>query len=255
MGLFWFIIGAILGSFYLVIGSRLPLKDNVITGRSRCDSCKHELSWYELIPIVSYIIQLGKCRYCKSKINPIHLVMEIVTGLLFLTGYLFFGLTYHFAIYLVSISVAIVIFVSDFEYMIILDSPLVIGSILIIFFRYLETSLKETLFSILYGIILFIVMYLIRELGNYLFKKESLGGGDIKLAFFMGLLLGYYGIGFRLGLISLVFGAFLALPYAVASMYLNKKNELPFGPFLISSSIIVFVFLDKFTNLLVLFEL
>ena len=66
-----FIIGAILGSFYLVIGTRLPLKENVFTTRSRCDNCFKELKWYELIPIVSYVFQRGKCRKCgkKFKIN------------------------------------------------------------------------------------------------------------------------------------------------------------------------------------------
>jgi leader peptidase (prepilin peptidase)/N-methyltransferase len=98
-------------------------------------------------------------------------------------------------------------------------------------------------------------MYLVKILGDWLFKKESLGGGDIKLAFLMGLTLGYPGIGLRLSLISLIFSAFLALPYAIGTLYLNKKNELPYGPFLISSMVIVYVFINKFSRLLILFTL
>lgn len=255
MGVCVFIIGAILGSFYLVIGTRLPLKENVITGRSRCDSCKKELKWYELIPLISYIIQLGKCRNCGKKISKEHLIMELATGILFLVGYLYFDISLKLGIYLIIISVALIIFVSDFKYMIILDSPLVIGSILIIIIRYFEVGLTNTIYSVLYGIALFLVMYLIKIIGDKIYKRESLGGGDIKLCFLIGLTLGYPGIGFRLSLISLVFAAFLALPYAMATLYFNKKNELPFGPFLISSMIIMFVFIEKFTNLLVFFSL
>lgn len=255
MGLLLFILGTVLGSFYLVIGTRLPLKENVITGRSRCDSCKENLKWYELIPIISYIIQFGKCRHCHKKISTEHFILELVTGLLFLIGYLYFGLTLKLGIYLVIVSISLIIFISDFKYMIILDSPLVIGSIIILIVRYFEIGLKDTLYSLGCGLLLFGVMYFIKFLGDKIYKRESLGGGDIKLSFLIGLTLGYPYIGFRMSLIALVFAAFLALPYAIASLYLNKKNELPFGPFLISSMVIIFVFIEKFENLLVFFML
>lgn len=255
MGFCLFVIGAILGSFYLVVGTRLPLKENVISGRSRCDHCKNTLKWYELIPLLSFIIQLGKCRNCGKKIKIEHFLMELITGLLFLSGYLYFGLTIKLCIFLVIVSVALIIFVSDFKYMIILDSSLVIGSILVIILRYFELGLKNTVYSCIYGLSLFLIMYLIKIIGDKLYKRESLGGGDIKLCFLIGLTLGYPGIGLRLSLIALIFSAFLALPYALATLFLNKKNELPFGPFLISSMIIIFIFIEKFINLLVFFSL
>lgn len=249
-----FFLGAVFGSFFLVIGTRLPKKEDVIFKSSACDNCHHKLSWYELIPILSYIFLLGKCKRCKKRISIDHLVLEIASGLLFLVGYLYYGLTLQYLIYLVSVSVSLIVFVSDFKYMVILDSPIIIGSMFLIIIRYFEVGLQNTLISILYGLILFAVMYLMKLLGDFLFKKESLGGGDIKLSFFIGLLLGYYGIGFKLGLISIIFSAFLALPYAMLSVYLNKKNELPFGPFLIASSIIVFVFIEKFSRLFIFFS-
>ena len=255
MAIFLFIIGAILGSFYLVIGTRLPLKENVFTGRSRCDHCKQILKWYELIPIISFIIQLGKCRNCGKKISPDHIILEIITGLLFLVGYIYYGITLKLGIYLVIVSIAIIIFVSDFKYMIILDSPLVIGSILIIILRYFEIGLKGTFISIIYGISLFLIMLFIKFVGDKMFKRESLGGGDIKLSFLIGLTLGYPNVGLRLSLISLIFSAFLAFPYAIGTMYLNKKNELPYGPFLISSMIIIYIFIEKFLRLLIFFSL
>lgn len=255
MEIVFFILGTLFGSFFLVIGTRLPLKENVITGRSRCDHCLHELAWFELLPIISFIFLKGKCRYCHQKISKSHFIVELITGILFLFGYLYFGFTLKLGIYLVNLSVALIIFISDMKYMIILDSPLIIGSFFIIVLRYFELGLKSTLYSIIYGVILFVVMFLIKKLGDFMFKKESLGGGDIKLAFLMGLTLGYPGVGFRLSLISIVFASFLALPYAIASLYLNKKNELPFGPFLIFSMLIIFIFIEKFTNLFVFFTL
>lgn len=250
-----FFLGAIFGSFYLVVGTRLPLNENIITGRSRCDNCKTTLKWYELIPIFSYIIQRGKCNTCKNIISKEHLIMEIISGILFTYGYIYYGLNLNYLTYLVLISATLIIFVSDFKYMIILDSPIVIGSILIFIIRWYEIDLIHAFFSILYGLIVFIIMYLIKLLGNFLFKKESLGDGDIKLGFLIGMSLGYVGIGIRLSLIAIMFSAFLALPYAYASLYLTKKNELPFGPFLASSMVIIYLFLDKFTNLLVFFNL
>lgn len=255
MSILMFVLGTILGSFYLVIGTRLPKGENAILARSHCDHCNTTLKWYELIPIISYLIQLGKCNTCHKKISIDHFLIELFSGILFLLGYLYYGLNISYGIYLVIVSLALIIFVSDFKYMVILDSPLIISSVLLIILKYFEVGLLNTIYAIIYGISMFIIMYVIQILGNKIYKKESLGGGDIKLAFIIGLTLGYPGIGLRLSLISLIFSAFLALPYAVASLYLNKKNELPYGPFLISAMIIVFVFVKKFANLLIFFSL
>ena len=88
-------------------------------------------------------------------------------------------------------------------------------------------------------------MYLIKLLGDVMFKKESLGGGDIKFAFVMGL-----SLGIQIGLCALILSTFLALPYSIASIMLKKNNEVPYGPFLAASLFIAFLFLDKFQSLL-----
>ena len=141
------------------------------------------------------------------------------------------------------------IFISDFSYYIILDSPLIISSILLFILKFIFFGYKDALISIVSGISLFLVMYLIKIIGDKLFKRESLGGGDIKLAFVIG-----YALGFRLSLIAIILSSFLALPYSVASLKLQKNNEVPFGPFLVSSLFIVFLFQDKFINILGFFN-
>ena len=154
MILLFFILGAILGSFFLVIGTRLPLNENVLTGRSRCDNCKTVLKWYELIPIFSFLFQRGKCNYCHKKISKEHLIMEIVTGLLFGYGYIYYGINLSLFTFLVILSVTLIIFISDFKYMIIIDSHLIIGSIIIFIIRCFELGTTNALLSILYGIII-----------------------------------------------------------------------------------------------------
>ena len=114
--------------------------------------------------------------------------------------------------------------------------------------KYLNYGMHSLLISIISGLGLFLTMFIIKLIGDKLFKRESLGGGDIKLCFVIGLSIGY-----RLGLIALIFASFLALPYALAQNYLNKKNELPYGPFLIVATTIIYFFLHKFVNLLIFF--
>lgn len=244
-----FIIGACLGSFFLVVGKRLPINEDVLFSRSRCDKCKKELKWYDLVPIFSYVFLKGKCRYCGEKISPLNLIVEIFMGLFFALGYHFIPISYNFYAYLVLSSLMMLIFISDFSYYIILDSPLIIASILLFILKFIFLGYKDALISIVSGILLFLVMYLIKIIGDKLFKRESLGGGDIKLAFVIG-----YALGFRLSLIAIILSSFLALPYSVASLKLQKNNEVPFGPFLVSSLFIVFLFQDKFINILGFFN-
>ena len=241
MYLFYFIIGCILGSFYLVIGTRLPKGEDVLVSRSKCDHCHKELKWYHLIPLFSFIFQRGKCTYCHKKISPEHFFVELGTGLAFLVTYYFFPDGYYLYAGLTLISLLIIIFISDFKYMIILDSPLVVASIIILVLKYIFLGWEEVLWSIAGGLILFATMYLVQIFGNFLFKRESLGGGDIKLAFVIGLFLKM-----KLGLVALILSAFLALPYAVAVMHLNKDSEFPYGPFLAGALLIIFYNYEKF---------
>ena len=240
-----FILGTILGSFYLVLATRLPNKEDVLTSRSRCDVCKKTLKWYNLIPLLSFIFQRGRCTSCGKKISSEHFFVELFTGLLFLLTSIYFPFGYNYLVGLVIVSLMIIIFISDFKYMIILDSPLITSIILIIILKFIYFDIKTVFISILSGIILFLVMFLIEKLGTLILKKDSLGGGDIKFSFIIGL-----SLGINLGIVSLVLSTFLALPYALASVKIMKKHELPYGPFLAGALFIVFFHLDKFTNLI-----
>lgn len=242
---FIFLIGTILGSFYGVVGTRLPKGDSIVKPSSHCTICKTPLKWYELIPIISYIFQRGKCRNCHTKLSYFYPMIELGTGILFAISYAHFGFSYSFFISLILSSLLIIIFVTDIKYMIILDSPLILSTIIIFLLKWIYIDFKTAIFALIAGAISFLFMLSIGKLGDALFKRESLGGGDIKLAFLFGLILGI-----KMSLISLALATFLALPYAVACLFLEKNHEVPFGPFLISSLWIVFFFYEKFENIL-----
>ena len=148
-------------------------------------------------------------------------------------------------------SVLVITCITDFNYLIILDEPLVIGSILIIIITLITSGLVDTLIAILSGLLLFFFMLLVKILGDKAFKRESLGGGDIKLSFFIGLSLGY-----KLAFVNLVLASFLTLPIAFYYLVKYKDREVPFGPFLIISNFIIFVLASpilEFIDYLIMF--
>lgn len=129
--------------------------------------------------------------------------------------------------------------------MIILDSPLLLSAIILFFLKWYYFDLITAFLSLLYGLFMFLTVFAIGKLGNVLFKQESLGGGDIKLSFLFGQILGY-----KMSIIAFVLSTFLALPYAVACLFLKKDHVVPFGPFLIGGLWLVFEFLEKFENVI-----
>lgn len=238
-----FIIGAILGSFYTVIGMRLPNNESIIKPRSHCPNCQKTLAWYELIPIISWLIQRGKCRKCGTKISVTYLVIELLTGFLFAIAFYEYGYSYEFFAMLIISSILVTIYVSDFIYFVILDEILIIASILILLLKYLYFGPKVLIISLVSGFVMFTFMLIIKFIGDKAYKTESLGGGDIKLAMFFGFTLGV-----RLSFISLVLGSLMAFPYAIYYVIVNKEKQIPFGPFLISGMMIIFILQTKIIN-------
>lgn len=241
-----FIFGLVLGSFYTVVGERMPEGKSIITPPSHCPNCGHVLKFYELIPVFSFIFLRGKCSKCKSKIPVLSTLIELLTGILFLISFLVFGISIKFFIALVFISMLMIIIVSDIRYMLIDDEILIIASILIFILSIFEYGIKDALIYVLYGIICFIVMFLIKILGDFIFKKESMGGGDIKLMFVFGLTMGI-----PLSIASIFLASFIGLPISLIMLKKNSSHELPFGPYLSIAAIILFLSQIDIVNILV----
>lgn len=240
-----FIIGAIFGSFYGVVGTRLPEERSIVKPGSHCEKCGHVLKWYENIPILSYILLGGLCKKCKEPIGSIYFLMELLSGALFALCYKVFGICPNFFLAVIVSSLVIIIFVSDSKYMIINDSPLVVSAILIFLIKWYDAGMVDALMSLVSGLVIFGVAYLLRLFGYLVFKQEALGGGDIKLSFVAGML-----VGIKLGIVYIVLASFLAFPYAVYITLKNKDNMLPFGPFLVSSLLIVFLNINILNDIL-----
>ncbi|MCM1370485.1 MAG: prepilin peptidase [Clostridium sp.] len=236
----FFILGMVLGSFYNVVGSRIPNGESILYPGSHCTNCNHKLMPWELIPVISFFLLRGKCSSCKQKISWVYPLFELFSGLLFMIAFLIFGLSLELIISLTFISLILIITISDFQYMIIPDSIIIFFFLLIsveIFFIRGSNSLLYGLFS---ALISFIVMFLIKKLGDFLFKKESMGGGDIKLLSIFGLTLGW-----PIALISIFVGALVGLPIALIICIKHNNHILPFGPLLgIGAIILLFTRID-----------
>lgn len=241
----FFIFGSVMGSFYHVLATRLSNGLSIVKPASHCEKCKHKLKWYELIPIISYLIQGGKCRNCKEKLPISYLLMELCTGILFAVCYHVFDTPLEIAISIIFVSSLVIIIISDIEYMIILDEVLIFAIASIIVLYIIDIGFYETSIKILCGAGSFLTMLLIKKIGDSIFKQESLGGGDIKLMFLIGLVIGY-----EMSICNIFFATFIAFPIALFLLIAKKDNIIPFGPFLSMSAIILYIWGLNFTDVI-----
>lgn len=232
----FFVFGTVMGSFYHVVATRLSNDESIIYPSSHCLKCNHKLRWYENIPIISYVMLRGRCSSCHSSIPISYFIVEIVTGLLFAVCFHSFKLSFDLVIALVFVSSLVIVIVSDIEYMIILDEVLMFSSLLIVILYLFGVGFEQTAYHVYAGIGSFMTMYVIKILGDKAFKKESLGGGDIKLMFLFGIVIGY-----SLSICTIFLATFIAFPIALFILFTDRENIIPFGPFLSMAAILLLV--------------
>lgn len=270
--LYFFILGIIIGSFLNVVIYRYNTGKG-IGGRSFCMSCGKKLSWYELIPLFSYLIQLCRCRNCKSKISFQYPFVEFTTGILFVLvclkyGISFYGFSWWFLYGLIQVSILMVIFIYDFKHKIIPNGfvyvfillaflqLLISNFILIKSFNFINLDFWSGPLMALPIFILWIMPIVIKRLGFKLEKDEWMGFGDVKLALGIGWFLGFAGSVYAF-LIAFWSGAVIGLIMIGISRldYVHKKvkidSEIPFGPFLIFGLLAVW-FSQDYIDLLLL---
>lgn len=241
----FFIIGAVMGSFFHVVATRLSNDESIIKPGSHCPKCNHYLKWYENIPIISYLLLRGKCSKCKSKIPLSYIVVEIVTGLLYAACYHSFKFSFDLIVALTFVSTLVTVIVSDIEYMIILDEVLIFSTLLLAILYIFGKGLEVAAYHIYSGVGAFLAMYAIKWIGDKAFKKESLGGGDIKLMFLFGMVLGL-----PMSICTIFLATFIAFPVALIILFSDKENIIPFGPFLSMAAILIMVSKIQLTDLL-----
>ena len=237
-----FILGACLGSFANVCIYRLPKTKQIISGRSFCPKCKKKISWYDNLPIISFLFLSGKCRKCKKVIPLRYLIVELITGISFLLIYLNFENLYTITFLSILSLILIMIFFIDLENFIIPDSLnfIIMGlALLKNFLPNFNTSLiHEINQSIIGGMVGYLSIWLIIYLYKTFKKIDGMGFGDAKLMAGIGLLFGWQSIPFILFVASI-----LGLIFVVPSLIKKQKTmrtEIPFGPFIIAACLIYF---------------
>lgn len=230
-----FFLGICIGSFLNVLIDRLPIGKDIVYGRSHCDYCSRSLSWYELFPIISWIIQSGKSRCCGKKLSPQYPFVELVTGIVFVFLYFWLHSNLLLLISYALISIAVIVLIgSDLKFEL-LPTPLLFVWGLGVGLRFI--ALHISLLDIVYR-------YAIPSIGAGIFffllwffsKGRAMGDGDIWLAILIGLVTGYPGI------IIALYVAFLTGAIVGVILILGRiktlKSHIPFGPFLMFGMIV-----------------
>ncbi|OHA68828.1 MAG: hypothetical protein A3J68_02365 [Candidatus Wildermuthbacteria bacterium RIFCSPHIGHO2_02_FULL_48_16] len=234
-----FLFGLVVGSFLNSVIYRLGKGESALKGRSYCPQCKHPLSWQDLIPLLSFALLQGKCRYCKAHISWQYPLVELATGIVFVVLYnlvsLSFSQVFQVPYFFAVASLLVVIFVYDLKHYLIPDKILYPAIGLVLAWRAFEILNLESwdLFRISnlgYSILptlFFLAIFLVS-------RGTWMGFGDVKLALFMGLFLGWPNV-----LVALFVAFTLGAAVGVALILLKKKglrSQVPFGPFLIGGT-------------------
>ena len=222
------LLGLIVGSFLNVCIYRLPRRESVNWPGSHCTACNRPLSWYENIPIVSWLVLRGRCRTCGERISVVYPLVELITGVLFVAGYAIYGWTPMLAVRLAFACAMVVLFAIDLRHHLlpnVITVPgIVIGFLLSLF---LPPGWKASLIGLIAG---GAVLFAIAE-GYYRLRGvEGLGMGDVKMLSMIGAFLGW-----KLMLVTLILGSFAGSLIGVGVIALGRggmKAALPFGTFL-----------------------
>ncbi len=230
------LIGLALGSFLNVCIYRIPLKKSILLPGSLCPNCGEKIRARDNIPLLSFILLKGRCRKCKSKISLQYPLVEFLAPTLIVITYLQFGWGWEFVAKSVLSLLLIAVFLIDLKHRIIPDVITLPGMALGFFFSlFVEfPSVLNSLIGIVVGGALFYVSAMVGEL---LFRKESMGGGDIKLAMMLGAFLGWQKI-LLVFLVSALLGAVVGTIALLFSKDVKETRMIPFGPFLALGSIL-----------------
>jgi leader peptidase (prepilin peptidase)/N-methyltransferase len=221
-GIFFALYGIVIGSFLNVLILRLPLKESITLKRSHCMTCGHTLSWYELIPLFSYLFLGGKCRHCKAHISVQYPIVEAANGILYVVFFLAKGITVETFLYCLAASALLALSVIDWR-----TQEIPLGFILFILTLGLVRLFTDFGNWSQYVIGLFAVSGFLLLI--YLVTKgRGIGHGDIKLMAATGLLLGW-----KLNIIAFIMACIIGAVVHLIRMAIKKAGrKLAFGPYL-----------------------
>ncbi len=227
-----FVLGTMMTSFLVLLGHRIP-KQQSTGGRSQCDHCGQTIPWYGIVPVLGWFFVRGKCVHCGVEVSFWYPLSELLGGLIFLFGYLLLrDNMVEYSITMVFVMLMITVSVSDLKYQVVPDKVLLFFLPLILVLR-MVYPLTTWYYSLLGGVLGFLFMWLMAYYGKKRFKKEALGGGDIKLYFLIGLFLEVH-----LVFLSLLFASLLGLLFG--KLCIKKMTYLPFVPFIFAGVMLAY---------------
>jgi len=237
---FIFILGTFIGSFLNVCIYRLPEGKSVVSPPSACSSCGHRLGFLDLVPILSYVFNRGRCRYCGAKYSIQYPLIELLNGILYLFVFYKYGFTWISVMHSITVSVLIVVFLIDLRYKIIPDSIIIFGLLYttIISIIFIDINIMNKIYGFLFGFGLFLLIALV---------TNAMGGGDIKLMGFLGLNFGLKGILF-ITVSSFVIGAVVSVGLLISKIA-TRKDFIPFGPFIALAAVIYIFWGEELINI------
>ncbi len=224
-----FVFGLVIGSFLNVVIDRLPREENIVWERSRCDHCKKQLRWFELIPVVSYLLLGGRCLRCKKRLSLQYPLVELVSGMGFVALFLGSQPSIPLALPIIVFCLLLAFFVIDLKHQILPDQIMILLFMVTAVMGYF-VSPEQRITHFLSGMgagAFFLLLWLVT-------KGRGIGFGDVKLAFILGFLLGYPSIIISL-YIAFLTGA-IAGVILILSRKARMKTRIAFGPFLISGA-------------------
>ncbi len=235
------IFGLIIGSFLNVVIHRLPRKEDIVFRPSHCPHCQAAIPFYLNVPLLSYIVLLGRCRSCRKRISPRYPLVEALTGFSFWLAVNRYGLSLHAVANSVFLCLLIVLAAIDLKHMILPDELTYGGAAVFFIYSFFnpEITQLDALLSGLGAALFFVSLY---HIYLKLRKVEGLGFGDVKMALFMGFFLGLRRLVVAIFLASLV-GLLVGMFFIVFKKK-NFKLALPFGPFLALGSYVSLFFGD-----------
>ena len=242
------LFGLIIGSFLNVCIYRIPQNKSIVWPPSFCPKCGKPIKFYDNVPLISYILLWGKCRNCKAPISCQYPIVEFLTGLLTVLFVWRWGLSAWTAVLLVAVYSLIILSVIDLELMIIPDRFSLGLIVLGLAFCWLNPNFEGSGWSpFLQGLtgaaVGFFGTLAVAVLGYFMFKKEAMGGGDVKLMGGIGAFVGWEGV-----ITTIVFASALGLVYSLFLMIFKVKGKgdaIPFGPFLSAGALINLFYLIR----------
>ena len=255
----FFIIGISIGSFLNVIVYRFQKNFSIIKPRSFCPKCKKNLTWKENIPLVSYLIQGGKCKGCEKSISLRYPLIELITGTLFiffavsspsfysLTQHSFFNIIFSWLFLSLLICIALIDMDSFWIPQGLINFGFVFGILGLIYIDFLNEQSYDfylTVKALISSGISFLIFESLRYFSRYFFKKDALGKGDSKLIAMLAIWLGPVGTLLMVG-ISYVFAAIYCF-LGLSMKFLRFRQAIPFAPFLSLGGLVVWFFGNSF---------